>query len=251
MLHYRRVGKGKTVVLQHGFVGGGGYFLPLSRYLSGTYDVISTDLPGFAGSSDVPAPDTIEGFAAALVETLENIGVTEFSLLGHSIGSMVSLQAALDYPDRVSRLILYGSTPTGEIPERFETIDESVKRIGSDGIDRTAARIAATWFINGKEDPFYEFTRAAGAGANQDSAIRCLRSLSTWDVRSHLKDLVVPTLVICGDTDRNTHPDWSIELWKNIQGSELCVLPGCAHIAHLELSEVFNRVIDRFLRKSL
>lgn len=250
MLNYRRVGKGKTVVLQHGFVGGGGYFLPLSRYLSGTYDVISTDLPGFAGSSDVPAPDTIEGFASSLVDTLANIGVTEFSLLGHSIGSMVSLQAALDYPDRVSRLILYGSTPSGEIPERFESFDESVRRIESDGIDSTATRIAATWFVNGEEDPYYEFTREAGAGANQDSAIRCLRSLSTWDVRSRLKNLDVPTLVICGDSDRNTHPDLSIELWRHIQGSELCILPGCAHIPHLELSEVFNRVIGRFLGKT-
>ena len=46
MLHYRRFGSGKTVVLQHGFVGSGEIFAPLSAQLAPNFDVIAPDLPG-------------------------------------------------------------------------------------------------------------------------------------------------------------------------------------------------------------
>ena len=131
MLNYRRFGSGKTVVLQHGFVGGGEYFAPLSANLAQNYDVIATDLPGFAGSAHIPVPDTIAEIATALVDTVTGLGVERFSLLGHSLGSVTALQAALDYPERIENLILYGSTPSGALPDRFETWEDTISRISS------------------------------------------------------------------------------------------------------------------------
>jgi 2-hydroxy-6-oxonona-2,4-dienedioate hydrolase len=247
MLNYRRYGSGKTVVLQHGFVGGGEYFAPLSAYLAPGMDVIATDLPGFAGSAREPVPDSIAGLAASLVDTVTALGVERFSLLGHSMGSMTALQAALDYPDRIEKLVLYGGSATGDLPQRFEPFEKSIARIEAEGIDDSAARIAATWFMDGENHPLYEFTRTAGAGADLAGAVACLRAIGRWDVADRLGEISMPTLVICGDHDRSTHPDQSIELWQGIPGAQLCVLPGCAHNAHLELSDVFNRIVHRFL----
>ena len=247
MLNYRRFGSGKTVVLQHGFVGGGEYFAPLSANLAQNYDVIATDLPGFAGSAHIPVPDTIAVVAAALVDTVTGLGVERFSLLGHSLGSVTALQAALDYPERIEKLILYGSTPSGTLPDRFETWDDTVSRIESESIETMAAWIAATWFVDGDKHPLYEFTKAAGAGASQEGAIQMIRTSAPWDIRDRLGEISMPTLVICGDSDRSTHPGLSYELWHGIPNAQLCVLPGCAHNAHLELSEVFNPLIARFL----
>ena len=250
MLNYRRFGSGKTVVLQHGFVGGGEYFAPLSAHLARNFDVIATDLPGFAGSADIPVPDTIAEIAAALVDTVTGLGVERFSLLGHSLGSVTALQAALDYPDRIEKLILYGSTPSGTLPDRFETWQETIARIEKESIDAMAAWIAATWFVDGEKHPLYAFTTAAGAGASQEGAIRMLRASAPWDVRDRLGEVAMPTLVICGDADRSTNPGLSYELWRGIPDAQLCILPGCAHNAHLEASEVFNPLIARFLMGS-
>ena len=247
MLNHRRFGSGKTIVLQHGFVGGGEYFGPLSANLARNYDVIATDLPGFAGSAHIPVPDTITEIAASLVDTVTELGVDRFSLLGHSLGSVTALQAALDYPDRIEKLILYGSTPSGTLPNRFETWEETISRIEAESIESMAAWIAATWFVDGDKHPLYEFTKAAGAGASQEGAIRMIRASAPWDIRDRLGEISMPTLVICGDSDRSTHPGLSYELWHGIPNAQLCVLPDCAHNAHLELSEVFNPLIARFL----
>ena len=74
-----------------------------------------------------------------------------------------------------------------------------------------------------------------------------MRGMAGWDVRDRLGEVGMPTLVICGDSDRSTHPDCSYELWQGIPNAQLCVLPDCAHNAHLEVSEVFNPLIRRFL----
>ena len=96
--------------------------------------------------------------------------------------------------------------------------------------------------------PLYEFTKTAGAGASKEGAIRLMRGMVGWDVRDRLGDISMPTLVICGDSDQSTHPCCSYEIWHGIPNAELCVLPNCAHNAHLEVSEIFNPLIGRFLR---
>ena len=248
MLNYRRFGSGPTVVLQHGYVGGGAYFGILGAHLAPDFDVIATDMAGLAGSANEPVPDSIPGIAKSLLDTLTELGVERFMLLGHSLGSMTALQAALDYPDRIEKLILYGSSATADLPNRFETFDETVARIESESIEVTAARIAATWFVDGDRHPLYEFTKTAGAGVSKDGAIRLMRAMAGWDVRDRLGEVGMPTLVICGDSDLSTDPGCSYELWHGIPGAQLCVLPGCAHNAHLEVAEVFNPLISRFLR---
>ena len=247
MLHYRRFGSGRTVVLQHGFAGGSELFAPLSAHLAPNFDVITTDLPGFAGSADEPVPDSIEGLAEALVETIVGLGVDRFALLGHSLGAITALQAALDYPERIDKLILYGGLASGHVPDRFETYEETIARIEAEGIEKAVARLAVRWFVDGGEHPLYAFDVAAGAGLSQESAIRCLRAVSKWDVQEWLAEIHVPTLVICGDSDRATHPDFSVALWHGIANAQLCILPRCGHNAHLEALEIFNPVVARFL----
>ena len=86
MLNHWRLGEGKTVVLQHGFVGGSDYWAPQMASLGGMFDLIAPDMPGFAGSSGEPAADSIEGLAEALIGLLDGLGVDRFSLIGHSMG---------------------------------------------------------------------------------------------------------------------------------------------------------------------
>lgn len=247
MLHYHRFDSGRTVVLQHGFAGGGGLFAPLSAHLAPTFDVIATDLPGFAGSAGEAVPDSIEGLAQVLVETIVGLGVHRFTLFGHSLGAITALQATLDYPDRIDKLILYGGTATGHVPDRFESYEETIARIEAEGVEEAVARLATRWFVDGGEHPLYAFDVAAGAGLSQEGAIRCLRAVSRWDVQERLGEIHAPTLVICGDSDRATHPDLSVALWRSIANAQLCILPGCGHNAHLEALEIFNPLVARFL----
>jgi 2-hydroxy-6-oxonona-2,4-dienedioate hydrolase len=248
MLNYRRAGRGRrVVVLQHGFLGGSGCWTPQMAHLEPSFDVIAPDLPGFAGSAHLTAPDGIEGLARALVELLDHLGVGRFGLVGHSMGGMVAGQLALDHPDRVERLVLYGTASSGRLPGRFETFEESVRRLEQDGIAATAERIAATWFLHGQESSFYRLCVDAGRGASLEAALTCLRAIPRWDISTRLGEIETPTLVIGADRDRSIAPAQLMQLWEGIKDAQLCIAPGSAHNLHLEKPDLFNRVLGDFL----
>lgn len=249
-MNHRRYGNGPPLMLQHGFLGGSGYWTPQLPTFGRHFSLIVPDFPGFAGSGAMEAPATVEGFAAALVGLLDELNVERTALVGHSMGGMVALQTALDYPDRIERLVLYGSACTGNLPKRFETVETSIARLEGEGVESSADRIVPTWFVEGEVAPMFAMCRDAGRGAKTESAVRALRALSQWDVGERLGELSLPVLAICGDRDRSTAPDQSYRLWAGIANSQLCVVPGCAHNVHLERPELFTAIVLEFLTAS-
>ena len=246
-LNYRRSGKGVPLVLLHGFVGGSGYWFAQEAALRDYIELISVDLPGFAGSADVLAPNSLSGYAQVVVDLLAHLGIARFSLLGFSMGGMVAQQLALDHAGLVQSLILYGSSAVGDLPHRFESWEASIARLEREGVEATTDKTVSTWFLEGKAHPYYALCRQACAGARKDSCIAVMRAMQGWSSVSRLGEIKVPTLVIVGDKDRSTKPSDSVVLWEGIPNSQFCVLPNCAHGAHLEKPELFNRVVGDFL----
>lgn len=247
MLHYRRYGSGPTLVMQHGFVGGGGYFAPQAVRLARFFDVICPDLPGFAGSASLRADMTVPGLSHCLTALLDALGVGRFSLLGHSLGGAVALQTALDKPERIDKLVLYGTGSTGRLPERFETFEDTLASIRSDGIRAVAKRIAKTWFVEEARAPMYDFCVAAAGTPDDGAAIEVLENIQSWDVTGRLGELDMPVLIVCGDRDRSYGLEDTLAMKRRIAGSQLCVIPNCAHAAHLESPELFTDALTDFL----
>ena len=252
MLHYQRQrqGAGASLVLQHGFLGSGACFAPQIAFFSRTYDVVAADLPGFAGSVDCGYPGSVEGLAEALADLLDRLGIGRFSLLGHSLGGLVALQTALDLGERVERLVLYGTSSRGAMPNRHESFEQSVARVEVEGTERAAARIARTWFVDGERAAFYPQSLRIARSTPQETWIACLRSLPDWDVTARLSTLRVPTLVIYGERDRSYGRAEALALSEAIEGAALRVVPDCAHNLHLEKPALFNEILQDFLSRS-
>jgi 2-hydroxy-6-oxonona-2,4-dienedioate hydrolase len=247
MLNFHRHGSGPSLVMQHGFVGGGGYFAAQTARLARFFDVICPDLPGFAGSASQQAEMTVPGLSRSLVGLLDELGVEQFALLGHSLGGSVALQTALDHPQRVDKLVLYATGSTGNLPKRFESVDDTINRIQSDGIEATAKRIAATWFVEGTRAPMYDFCVAAAGKPDQAAAVKAMKNLPAWDVTDRLAELKMPVFVICGDRDRSYGLEDTLAMARCIAASQFCVIPNCAHATHLEAPEVFTDLLATFL----
>ena len=247
MLFWQRRGEGPEVVLVHGFLGSSKIFDPLTERLARRFSVTTIDLPGFAGSYDVAVPATVEELSHMVIDTIQSSGLISCSILGHSLGAMIALEISLQRRELLEKMVLYGGCPDGYLPGRFESTEESVEKIRSEGIDTVAADIAAQWFRHGKQDPMYPLAKAAGSKSNEAGAILHLKTWDHWKARGRLGKVQVPTLIICGDCDRSTHPDLSIEMWKKIPQSQLFIAPNAGHIVHLEYKDEFNSVVEKFL----
>ncbi|KEO54907.1 alpha/beta fold hydrolase [Thioclava pacifica] len=246
-LSFTRAGSGPPLVLVHGYLGGSSMWAAQLAHFSPTRDVICPDLAGFGASNALEAPESIEGHAHAVLDLLDRLAVDRFDLLGHSMGGMVVQEMVRLAPERIGKLVLYGTGPRGVMPGRFETIAQSRDRLLRDGVPDTARRIAATWFRQGESAEGFALCLSLGQQAREQAAIASLKAWENWDGRPALGAIASPTLVLWGSRDRSY--DWTQPeaLWRGIPGADLAVVPGCAHNVHMEKPDLFNRLVADFL----
>ena len=237
----------KALALVHGYLGGSPQWANQVEVFSQHFNVITPDLPGFGLNHEMEPPQTITGFATYVLDELDRLGVSNFHLVGHSMGGMVVQEMIALAPERIDRLVLYGTGPVGQMPGRFETIDESRRRLTDEGLEATARRIAATWFLQGENADQYGFCAHLAVMASLSAAQAGLSAMEAWSGISSLSSIATPTLVLWGDGDL-AYP-WSQpeQLWREIDGARLAVIPGCAHAVHLEKPNLFNAMLADFL----
>jgi pimeloyl-ACP methyl ester carboxylesterase len=236
-----------SVVFVHGFLGGSRQWRDQNAALCGNFDVTAVDLPGFGENTRLSAPDCIADYARWVLDDLNARGLDRFHLVGHSMGGMIAQEMIAQAPNRVDRLVLYGTGATGVLPGRFETIGTSRRRACAEGAPATARRIAATWFLAHEDAAAYAECAAIAEQGSLQAILAGLDAMQGWNGTAHLADIRARTLVVWGDHDR-TYP-WSQteHLWRTIGGASLAVIPGCAHAAHLEKPLLFNGIIRDFL----
>lgn len=246
-LPYLRAGAGTPLVLVHGYLGGSAQWADQLAAFAPGHDVIAPDLPGFGAAAHLSGPDTIAGFAAAVVGCLDRLGIGRFALLGHSMGGMIVQEIAARHGHRIDRLVLYGTGPLGLMPDRFETIETSMDRLAAEGVAATADRICATWFRDGAAAAGYPLARDLGRMAGVAAAQAALGAMRDWDGRGALAGLTMPCRILWGDCDRSYRWPQVAALWQGINGADLAVLPAASHAAHLEKPLLFNALLRDFL----
>lgn len=239
--------KKPVLVLVHGYLGGAAQWQAQRDILGQQFEVITPELAGYGSRFAQVGQDSIAGFASQILTDLTDQGITRFHLLGHSMGGMVVQQMVTMAPDRIDRLICYGTGPRGVMPDRFETIAASRARLRTDGVQKTAKRISATWFAQGDRATHWPLCAKIGENVSEQTALGGLAAMEAWDGRAALPQITQKTLVLWGDCDRSYAWAQPEALWRGIPDSNLCVLPGCAHAAHLEAPELFNQSVARFL----
>lgn len=114
-VHYTECGAGQPLVLVHQSPTDSVQFArvlgPLARR---GVRAIAIDLPGFGGSDAPAAPPVIPDYAHIVPAVLDQLGIPRASVLGHHTGAVVVTEAALQFPDRVDRVVLNGPLPMSD-----------------------------------------------------------------------------------------------------------------------------------------
>ena len=243
-------GTGDPLVLVHGFLGSTEMWGPQIKYFKENYRVLSPALPGFGKSNKLQPCESIKCMAEYILNALEKKKIERFNLLGHSMGGMIVQEIAKLAGKKIINLICYGTGPRGNIPGRFETIDESRKKLKTNGLELTANQIAKTWFVNGDKAKYFYLCEQARKQTSLKAADNGLIAMKNWDGVKNLKDITNRTLIIWGDQDKAYNYNQVETLKDNINNSILKVINGCSHNVHLEKPDEFNNCVTNFLRKN-
>jgi len=240
-------GKGFPLVLVHGFLGSSKMWKPQIDFFKENFRVITPDLPGFGKNNKAKSHNNIESLSNFLFDCLEEKKIHKFHLLGHSMGGMIVQEMAKKKGDKISKLICYSTGPIGEMPGRFETVDESRENLKKNGLKNMARNIAKTWFVKGEDAKYFDVCIEAGTQTSMEAADNSLVAFKNWNGVETLKNIKNETLIIWGDKDKSYNLTQAKTLEKNISNSSLVIFEGCAHNIHLEKIEKFNRTVLNFI----
>ena len=241
------IGKGYPLVLVHGYLGSSEMWKFQKDYLKNYFRVIAPALPGFGESYKVKSLNSINTMANIILECVEEKKINKFNLMGHSMGGMIVQEIAKVAGDKVNKLICFATGSIGNIPDRFESLDVSIKRLKEEGIKETVKRIPPKWFVNGNKAKNYYLCENAVKETSEETADNALNAMKNWNGLENLKNIKNETLIIWGDKDVSYNFDQVETLNKNIPNNKLEIFKGCCHNVHLEEPEKFNKTVKTFL----
>lgn len=106
LVHFEVLGRGKPVILLHGWLGSWRYWVPAMRQLASKYRTYAIDLWGFGDTARDLRRYTFEAQVALLKEFMDRMGIKKAALVGHDFGAAVATRFATLNPDRVPRMML-------------------------------------------------------------------------------------------------------------------------------------------------
>ncbi len=196
------------------------------------------DLPGHPQGTACPS---IEGYLEWVRGFNTARRYKDVVLCGHSMGGAITQLYALRYPDELRGIILIG---TGA---RLRVHPDYLNRCESPGEDNSS-------WIEGQKDTFkkvdsdiYEVLVRRASEVGPQVELNDLRACDQFDIMDEVKDISLPTQVICGSEDIMTPVKYSDYLAQNIKEAREEVISGGSHYVQLEKYQAVNGQIERFL----
>jgi 3-oxoadipate enol-lactonase len=249
-INYEIAGSGKTLVLTHGLGGNRQAWETIIPLLTGHYQVLTWDVRGH-GQSDKPEGKYSAGlFANDLAALLKVLDIGGAFVLGHSMGGVVALRFALDFPDLCNALIV--SSSSAEVNPRatkyWQDLANTVLEKGMEAIPSDPTRTFTKSFIEKNPEMVEEFAR--NRAVNDPGAyVKAALAVSEYNYNEELGKIHCPTLIIVGNEDMTTPPGGSVKMSRLITGSKLVIFDDCGHLSYVEQPEVFSKSILDFLGK--
>ena len=260
-VHYQEAGPhdGPPVILIHGFTAStlvwSEVLLPIAEE---GFRVIAPDLMGF-GFSEKPRRGeyTIEGHARMIVGLMDELGIERATLVGSSYGGAIAATCALDYAERVERLVLVGAVSNDDIKRRpllriaaSPLVGELISPLLLDlrwMVKRHLKKNSvsnAGWFDDKRIAAYHVPLRAADT---QRAALSMLRRWSAERIRREAHLITQPVLLIWGEHDAEVPLRDGERLHDSIPDARLIVFRRCGHLPQEEYPREFAALVSDFV----
>ncbi len=239
------------IIFIHGFPFNKQAWKPQADLFKRTNRVITYDIRGFGESGTNNENISIALFADDLLKFMDALEIKKAILCGLSMGGYILLEAVTLYPERFKGMILCDTQCVADTPEGKEKRLKTIEQINEYGLEDFAKTFLETAFCkeshNSKKkliEKLYKDIIDLDAKIVTDT----LHALAQRPEKcSALKDIVVPTLIICGKEDKITAIERSEFLFSNIDHSSLKIISDAGHISNLEQPEEFNKCLGNFI----
>ena len=253
ILHYESIGRGRPIILLHGWINSWNVWRDQMIELSQTnqYRFYALDFWGFGDSAKRAATPTstfqIDSYVEMVSQFMDSLGIMQAPIIGHSMGGTVALQMSLCHPQRVTKVAIVGSPIVGtslnpflklagngsiaKLVWHYPIILDSIMRIL---LARDTKKVRRMIFRDVKQTTMESFFRSIG-------------DLRETDLRTQLPQLKLPALGIFGTKDNIVSPSNATFLKNGVSGVKVEMMQNSRHFPMSDEPEKFLNVISQFL----
>ena len=218
-------------------------------YLGAFYRTYALDFWGFGESGKKRETYAVSDFVSLVDQFMEQLGIVNAPLVGHSMGGTVSLSVAIQYPQRVSKVVVVGSPMVGS------SLAPLLKLAGNRsiafmlfnmmGVFRTGMRMYSPFICS---DPrFPEMIDHDLSRTNVEAFLRSIASLRRTDLTPMLSQIKVPAMGMYGDKDVIVDPMQWQPMQQGIPHAVIERFPMAGHFPMLEEPTAFTQKLKAFL----
>jgi pimeloyl-ACP methyl ester carboxylesterase len=232
LIHYEAFGRGKAVVFIHGWLGSWRYWMRTMEALAPDYRTYALDLWGFGDSDKSRDRYSVSDYTTLLYAFMDQLGIPNASLVGHSLGAIVALRFAALQPTFISRLAIVSLPVTSQA-------------VSSRLLDFANNSVLARMFWR-RQITHKEVQQEAEKTAENAIAVS-MQSALEIDTRALVAQMHQPTLIIYGEKDQVIDPEPVRALNEPRPNLRPIGLAESKHFPMLEEANKFNRLLKDFL----
>jgi 3-oxoadipate enol-lactonase len=244
-LAYERRGRGRPLLLLHGYPLDHSIWDAVAPLLENDFDLILPDLRGFGKSETVRIPCRLTDMAADLAALLDVLGLEQAAVVGHSMGGYIALAFARAYPQRLWGLGLIASQAAADTPERKEARYALAERVEQNGVGEVADSMPGLLTSDPRLQARLRQLIRRQSPWGVSVALRAMAERS--DSTAVLADLEIPLIVMHGLADRLIPIERAREAASTARRATLVELAGAEHMPMLETPQDTARALRHLL----
>jgi pimeloyl-ACP methyl ester carboxylesterase len=251
---------GPPFVLVHGISGNWQNFLENIPRLARERRTVALDLPGFGQSDDPAGEITMSGYGQTVEELCARLDLGEITLVGNSMGGFVAAETAIQFPDRVERLVLCSAAGVTTAELRREPVMVWGRMVAMAGARSAAETRMAILRPRLRHAVFSAIVRhpslisaellwEISMGAGRSAFMPALNAILDYDYRDRLPEIRCPTLIVWGENDMLIPVRDAGEYERQIPGARKVVMKDTGHCPMMERPRTFNDLVIEFARE--
>lgn len=241
LANYHQSGKGKLVLVLHGWGDEAKKWQPVTRKLSKEYQVLVPDLPGFGGTDTPSIAWGLNEYATFIGDLLQKIDVTNMhGIIGHSNGGAIAIRGLANGSFTADKLVLLASAG---VRSEYKGRKKAIRLVAKAGKGLTKPL---------PKSVTHRLRRRLYTSVGSDMLIaehmqETFKLIVNDDVQADAKKVTAPTLLLYGDKDVATPLRYGRKLQLCLPNAELKVIENAEHFLHQDQFEIVMKHVEGFL----
>ena len=245
---YVRQGRGSPVLLLHGLGSSLLDWQPQIEHLAQHCEVFAMDVRGHGQSEPLRAPVSMAELAADVADFIRAMDIAPCTLVGISMGGMLTFQLLADQPALVRAAVVVNSAPSFPL-DSWKIRVQVWLRLGLVrllGLPALARMLAGKLFPKPEQQALRDLVAERIAGNDPTSYLHAMRAIPGWSALPAAGQAEVPLLVVSGDRDY-TPVDYKRAYLAQLRNARLEVIEDSGHATPLDQPQRLNQLLQAFI----